>query len=82
MLYSVRGARPHWALDADDDAAAERSAPPILGGAPFSENLVPQQSAPPHQLIHLPRQRNSTRPIARAAKYNLRTNPRPNPKFQ
>ena len=70
------------ANDADDDAAAERSAPPILGGAPFSENLVPQQSAPPHQLIHLPRQRNSTRPIARAAKYNLRTNPRPNPKFQ
>ena len=68
--------------DGDDVIAAQRSVPRILGGAPLSENLIPQQSVPPPQLIDLPRQRNSSHPIARAAKYNLRTNPRPNPKFQ
>ena len=68
--------------DGDDVIAAQRSVPRILGGAPLSENLIPQQSVPPPQLIDLPRQRNSIHPIARAAKYNLRTNPRPNPKFQ
>ena len=36
--------------DDHDGVIAQRPVPRILGGAPFSENLIPQKSVPPPQL--------------------------------